>query len=66
VWTTISSKWKLTHLTTEQRVSIVSTIPFGRAGKPEEVACVTLILACDYTSFVNGQIIVVNGGETIR
>ena len=66
MWTTISSKWKLTHLTTEQRVDIVSSIPFGRAGKPEEVAGVALILACDYTSFVNGQTIVVDGGETIR
>jgi NAD(P)-dependent dehydrogenase (short-subunit alcohol dehydrogenase family) len=47
-------------------VNIVSTIPFGRAGKPEEVAGVALILACDYTSFVNGQTIVVDGGETIR
>ena len=33
---------------------------------PEEVAGVALFLACDYTSFVNGQTIVVDGGETIR
>jgi 3-oxoacyl-[acyl-carrier protein] reductase len=63
---TISTHRNWDRLTTEQRVSIVSSIPFGRAGKPEEVAGVALILACDYTSFVNGQTIVVDGGETIR
>ncbi|MDQ3903196.1 MAG: SDR family oxidoreductase, partial [Thermoproteota archaeon] len=34
--------------------------------KPEEIAHVTLILASDYTSFITGQTIVVDGGETIR
>ena len=63
---TIATHRNWDRLTTEQRVSIVSSIPFGRAGKPEEVAGVALILACDYTSFVNGQTIVVDGGETIR
>ena len=63
---TIATHRNWDRLTTEQRVNIVSTIPFGRAGKPEEVAGVALILACDYTSFVNGQTIVVDGGETIR
>jgi 3-oxoacyl-[acyl-carrier protein] reductase len=63
---TIATQRNWDRLTTEQRVRIVSTIPFGRAGKPEEVAGVALILACDYTSFVNGQTIVVDGGETIR
>jgi 3-oxoacyl-[acyl-carrier protein] reductase len=63
---TIATQRNWDRLTTEQRVNIVSTIPFGRAGKPEEVAGVALFLACDYTSFVNGQTIVVDGGETIR
>ena len=63
---TIATQRNWDRLSTEQRVSIVTTIPFGRAGKPEEVAGVALILACDYTSFVNGQTIVVDGGETIR
>jgi len=63
---TIATHRNWDRLTTEQRVNIVSSIPFGRAGKPEEVAGVALILACDYTSFVNGQTIVVDGGETIR
>jgi 3-oxoacyl-[acyl-carrier protein] reductase len=63
---TIATHRNWDRLTTEQRVNIVSSIPFGRAGKPEEVAGVALVLACDYTSFVNGQTIVVDGGETIR
>jgi 3-oxoacyl-[acyl-carrier protein] reductase len=63
---TIATHRNWDRLTTEQRVNIVSSIPFGRAGKPEEVAGVALILACDYTSFVNVQTIVVDGGKTIR
>jgi 3-oxoacyl-[acyl-carrier protein] reductase len=63
---TIATHRNWDRLTTEQRVNIVSSIPFGREGKPEEVAGVALILACDYTSFVNVQTIVVDGGKTIR
>jgi 3-oxoacyl-[acyl-carrier protein] reductase len=63
---TIATQRNWDRLTTEQRVDIVSSIPLGRAGKPEEIASVTLVLASDYTSFVSGQTIVVDGGETIR
>jgi 3-oxoacyl-[acyl-carrier protein] reductase len=63
---TIATQRNWERLTTEQRIDIVSSIPLGRAGKPEEVAGVALMLASDYCSFVSGQIIVVDGGETIR
>jgi 3-oxoacyl-[acyl-carrier protein] reductase len=63
---TIATQRNWDRLTTEQRVDIVSSIPLGRAGKPEEIASVALILASDYTSFISGQTIVVDGGETIR
>jgi 3-oxoacyl-[acyl-carrier protein] reductase len=63
---TIATQRNWDRLTTEQRVDIVSSIPLGRAGKPEEIAGVALMLASDYCSFVNGQTIVVDGGETIR
>jgi NAD(P)-dependent dehydrogenase (short-subunit alcohol dehydrogenase family) len=53
-------------LTNEQRVDIKSSIPLGRAGKPEEIAGMALMLASDYCSFVSGQTVVVDGGETIR
>jgi 3-oxoacyl-[acyl-carrier protein] reductase len=63
---TIATQRNWDRLTTEQREDIVSPIPLGRAGKPEEIAGVALILASDYTSFVNGQTIVVDGGEIMR
>lgn len=63
---TIATQRNWERLTTDQRVDIVSSIPLGRAGKPEEVAGVALMLASDYCSFVSGQTIVVDGGETIR
>ena len=63
---TIATQRNWDRLTTEQRIDIVSSIPLGRPGKPEEIASVALVLASDYTSFINGQTIIVDGGETIR
>jgi 3-oxoacyl-[acyl-carrier protein] reductase len=63
---TIATQRNWDRLTTQQRVDIVRSIPLGRAGKPEEIATIALVLASDYASFVTGQTIVVDGGETIR
>ena len=63
---TIATQRNWERLTTEQRVDIVSSIPLGRAGKPEEIAGVALMLTSDFCSFVSGQTLVVDGGETIR
>jgi NAD(P)-dependent dehydrogenase (short-subunit alcohol dehydrogenase family) len=42
---------------------IVSTIPMGRMGEPEEVATVALFLASDDSSFVTGIELFVDGGR---
>jgi len=42
---------------------IVSTIPMGRMGEPEEVAKVALFLASDDSSFVTGIELFVDGGS---
>jgi NAD(P)-dependent dehydrogenase (short-subunit alcohol dehydrogenase family) len=42
---------------------IVSTIPMGRMGKPEEIAKAALFLASDDSSFVTGIELFVDGGR---
>ncbi|HWC71170.1 MAG TPA: SDR family NAD(P)-dependent oxidoreductase [Actinomycetota bacterium] len=40
--------------------------PLGRSGRPEEIAEVVAFLACDRASYLTGQSIVVDGGNTIQ
>ena len=44
---------------------VLRSIPWGRYGSPEEVAGVALFLASDLASWVTGQTIVVDGGQSL-
>ncbi|HPU54423.1 MAG TPA: SDR family NAD(P)-dependent oxidoreductase [Burkholderiaceae bacterium] len=44
---------------------ILSSIPSGRMGGPEEVASVVMFLASDVASWVTGQTIAVDGGQML-
>jgi 3-oxoacyl-[acyl-carrier protein] reductase len=44
---------------------LVDRIPFGRMGRPEEVASVALFLASPLAAWVTGQTIVVDGGQLL-
>jgi NAD(P)-dependent dehydrogenase (short-subunit alcohol dehydrogenase family) len=41
---------------------VLAQNPMGRIGVPEEVAAAALFLAADAASYVNGEVLVVDGG----
>jgi NAD(P)-dependent dehydrogenase (short-subunit alcohol dehydrogenase family) len=49
----------------EMKKSLIERTPFGRIGKPEDVAAAAVFLALDETEFINGITLVVDGGWLI-
>ena len=49
-------------LSEEERTALAGESPMGRWGSPAEVAGVALALASDLFSYVNGQVVVIDGG----
>ena len=45
--------------------SIASAIPMGRMGKIEELGELAAFLACEESSYITGQGIVIDGGSTL-
>lgn len=42
---------------------VISTIPLGKVGSPEDVAKVVIMLSSPYSDYINGQVIGVDGGQ---
>ena len=53
------------EMTPEQRALLISKIPMGRLGKPEEVAAVVKFLVSEESSFVTGQCYDISGGRSV-
>ena len=50
--------------TAERKAMLLSGVPFGRIGQPEEIAQAIVFLASDKASFITGQILTADGGKT--
>lgn len=46
--------------------AFVSNLPLRRGGKPEEVAYLALFLASEESSFITGQELIIDGGQTCK
>ena len=49
------------HLTEEEREALRQEIPMGRFGKPSEVADLVEFLLSERATYINGEIISING-----
>lgn len=66
----VAPGWVDTDMTAEDLAgprgdAIRSTIPLGRAGRPEEIAGAVAFLSSDLASYVTGEILNVNGGSVL-
>ena len=47
------------------RAGILSKIPLGRIGEPEDVVGAVLFLASDCARYITGEVLFVDGGRTV-
>jgi 3-oxoacyl-[acyl-carrier protein] reductase len=58
--------WEQRRMATPQVYdAVLKSIPWGRLGRPEEIASVAAFLVSDAASWVTGQSLIVDGGQTL-
>lgn len=58
--------WIATASSTETELTAGKSTPVGRAGRAREVAAAVAFLACEESSYITGQTLVVDGGNVIQ
>ena len=62
----IAPGWIETASATEHEIIAGKNTPIGRSGRPEEVASAIAFLASESASYITGQMIIVDGGNSVQ
>jgi len=54
---------RISRLSTERRAPIISAVPLGRIGMPEEVGALAVWLCSDQAGFLTGAVVPIDGGR---
>lgn len=62
----VAPGWIETASSTDQEIIAGKNTPIGRPGRPDEVAAAIEFLASEAASYITGQLIIVDGGNSIQ
>lgn len=61
----VAPGWIATGSSTSEELNAAKYVPVGRAGRPEEVAAAVTFLASPESSYITGELLVIDGGNCL-